>query len=123
MAKRSKDDLGAALGALINPPAPGDAARTGPGEERAAEEHPGRDVSTETVPPEGGEAEGYARTSTGYRRESGEVVRRLSLFLTERQRRELRRQAVDAGAENVTEYVVNALGLDRGRRRPPAGPP
>lgn len=62
------------------------------------------------------DASGYARTSTGYRRESGDVLRRLSLFLTDGQRRELRRQAVNAGAENVTEYVVEALGLKRSTR-------
>lgn len=68
-------------------------------------------------------AGGYARTSTGYRRGDGETVRRVSLMLTERQRRDLRRLA--AGSENVTEYVVEALGLGRTNGPGPAhpGPP
>lgn len=106
MAKQSKKDaLGSALGALI---APSDPLAVSPGSERpqAAKRS---DLSAETDEA----AEGYARTSTGYRRDSGDVVRRLSLFLTERERRDLRRLAVDAGAENVTAYVVEALGLGR----------
>ena len=105
MAKRTKD-LGSALGALIAPDTPA------PMAEEATRSAP---VAADTGAPVG---EGYARTSTGYRRDDGETVRRVSLFLTERQRRDLRRQAVDADAENVTEYVVDVLSLGRPRKGP-----
>lgn len=105
MAKRTRTDLDSALGALIAPPTAATSGTT----PRVSDE-PERKTGGGTA-----EASGYERTSTGYRRDSGEVVRRLSLFLTEPQRRRLRRQAVDAGVENVTEYVVAALGLDAPR--------
>ncbi len=106
MAKRTKADLGTALGALIAPPAGPEA----PASQKSPT--PNRHPSDSRAGDDGtADAGGYARTSTGYRRGSGETVRRLSLFLTERQRTDLKRKALDAGAETVTEYVVEALGL------------
>lgn len=95
--KKTTEEMGAALGSILSPqtkPAPPSGARAD----------------------DAGDGDGYARTSTGYRRGSGETVRRLSLFLSERQRRELKQRALDAGAENVTEYVVEALNLNRSTR-------
>lgn len=41
------------------------------------------------------------------------VIRRVALFLTEEQRRELRRRAAVEGHGGVSEYVTKALALDR----------
>ena len=129
MAKRTKEEHeAAALGSLLGTPEPAESDPSGPAPAQSAPAgNPAADPppsgatvgdAANTGDAAGGttadHGTGYARTSTGYRRGSGETVRRVSLFLTERQRRDLRRLA--AGSENVTEYVVEALGL--GRRGP-----
>lgn len=120
MASRKKA-LDSALGAMLTgkPAAPetgtaADGGTVAPGGKAApaADVAPGGvrgDDDTAGELDAGGEAAGYARTSTGYRRGDGETVRRVSLMLTDRQRRDLRRLA--AGSPNVSEYVVEALGL------------
>jgi len=122
MASRKKT-LDTALGSLLTPGTAGPASGSAPAADAAnrgnaangatAGAASGAAPAGNAAPDDDGAAAGYVRTSTGYHRASGETVRRLSLFLTERQRRDLRRLAVDAGAENVTEYVVEALGLGR----------
>lgn len=109
MAKKKADLEGAALGFLLGAsPADGATVANTGDDANTGDAAPVADTgNTSDDAPD--TADGYARTSTGYRRGSGETVRRVSLFLTERQRRDLRRLA--AGSENVTEYVVEALGL------------
>lgn len=52
----------------------------------------------------------HTRTSTGYVREGGERVYRVSIMLTRDERRRLREQADDAGV-SITDLVRRALTL------------
>ena len=52
----------------------------------------------------------HARTTTGYRRESGDQVYRVSLFLTKKERRALRNMAEDAEM-SLTDFVKAKVGL------------
>ena len=56
----------------------------------------------------------HARTSTGYVRESGEKVYRVSLMLTKAERRRLREMAEEAET-NISALVRDALGLGGAR--------
>lgn len=53
---------------------------------------------------------GHVRTSTGYVREGGERVYRVSIMLTRDERRRLREQADDEGM-SITDLVRRALSL------------
>lgn len=72
-----------------------------------------------TVPPRSARAEApaadasasYERTSTGYRKGTGETVRRVSFFLTDAQRRELKTRAAAAGYDDLSSYLVDVLNL------------
>ncbi len=109
MAKTDRAALTSALGSLLGgmptppPDPPADVAH-------GATVAPAANVATDATAAD--EHGTYARTSTGYRRGDGDLVKRLSLFLTDAQRRELRRQAATAGYESVAAYVVARLGLD-----------
>lgn len=73
---------------------------------------PERRETPKGAPADQADADGgtHARTSTGYTRESGEQVYRVSLFLTKGERRTLREQAEDAGM-SLTDYVKARTGL------------
>ena len=53
---------------------------------------------------------GHVRTSTGYVRESGERVYRVSIMLTKAERRRLREMAEDEHT-SITDLVKRALGI------------
>jgi hypothetical protein len=53
----------------------------------------------------------YARTATGYRTAGGEERRRVSLYLTDAQRRRLKALAAEAGFDDVSGFVAERLGL------------
>ena len=55
--------------------------------------------------------EGYERTSTGYRRASGEEVKRCTIFLTPQQRRSLKAKALQAGYDDWSSYIIDQLDL------------
>ena len=51
----------------------------------------------------------FKRTAKGYQRANGENLERVTLFLSNEQKAELKRRAV--GYAGITEYIVNELGL------------
>ena len=93
--KKRTSGTGKAAGAKVH---------AGSASKKAAAKHPS------PTPPDEGEGVSHARTSTGYLRESGEQVFRVSLFLTKAERRALRELAEDAEM-SLTDYVKGRVGL------------
>ena len=57
------------------------------------------------------QSQGHTKTSTGYVKASGEKIVRLTLHFTPTQKRHLKAQALEAGFDSPSEYVVKKLGL------------
>lgn len=113
MAKRKAtpnplDDL---LGGATTPPEPGEKG----GQNARANVPDVAPRAPQSVQEKADDADGpaFQRTSTGYVRGSGETLRRVSFFLTESQRRELRSRVAQAGFDDLTGYLVEELGLNR----------
>lgn len=53
----------------------------------------------------------YERTSTGYQRTTGERVRRVSFFVNDAQRRELKARVARAGYDDLSSYLIDVLKL------------
>jgi len=96
-----RDKLRAGFSSLLS----GDADEPAPAEPETSSP-PSAPASPTTTDDEGG----HARTSTGYVRESGERVYRVSVMLTKAERRRLREMAEDAET-TITDLVKRSLGL------------
>lgn len=57
------------------------------------------------------QSQGHRKTSTGYVKASGEKIVRLTLHFTPTQKRHLKAQALEAGFDSPSEYLVKKLGL------------
>ena len=101
MPSPDRDKLRAGFSSLLS----GDADEPAPAEPETSSP-PLSPASAATTTDDGG----HVRTSTGYVRESGERVYRVSVMLTKAERRRLREMAEDADT-TITDLVKQALGL------------
>lgn len=57
-----------------------------------------------------GKASSFKRTSTGYRNADGKVLKRLAVFATEEQIKQIKRMAFDA-EQSVSAFILDRLGV------------
>lgn len=106
MPSPDRDKLRAGFSSLLS----GDASEAPPPTDRHQDRTgsaPSNPTKPDAPPADDG---GHVRTSTGYVRESGERVYRVSIMLTKAERRRLREMAEDEHT-SITELVKRALGI------------